>query len=246
MLTQQVKCLGAGWSSGCWGAGGVWGEKLSSVEQRGVGVPSTPCGPCSSQGWEHPWVQGGVTGCGLGPTLVLSPLFCQARGEEQPPARRGTWKQPMGSWVRRGELRPGTPELSSPCSWVPLALTLWAEAGAVAHVHASRPPLWARTPLGRGRLGDAPAVPLLPGLRVSPRVPDRARRRDSDRFGGSPALCRGWDGTWHCRGHIQALSPGDRAGVGAAMGVWGGCDSLGSRLCPGLVLTPARQALARL
>lgn len=79
---------------------------LSSLEQRGAGVPSTPCGPHPSQGWvpcwEHPWVQGGVTGCGLSPTLVLSPPFCQAPGEEQPPAREEMQKWPTGSWVRRG------------------------------------------------------------------------------------------------------------------------------------------------
>lgn len=173
---------------------------LSSPEQRGVGVPSTQCGPHPSQGWsprwEHPWVQGGVTGCDLGPTLALSPPFCQAPGEEQPPARGGTQKQLTGSWVRRGELRPGTPELPSPCRWVPPTSTPWA--GAVARVHPGMHPS-AGIPsdtrpfgqaAGRGRLRGTRAASLPFGLGVSPRALGRARSRDSGGFGGAQ-LCVG-------------------------------------------------------
>lgn len=139
---------------------GSRGEMLSSPEQRDAGVSSTPCGPRPSQVWdpcwEHPWVRGGVTGCGLGPTLALSPPFCQAPGEEQPSVRGGMWKQPTGSWVRSGELRPGTPELPSPCRWVPPAFIPWAVA--VARVRLGTRPskqasLRARIPLGRQRAG---------------------------------------------------------------------------------------------
>lgn len=212
---------------------------LGSLGQRDAGVPSTPCGPRPSQGWgpywEHPWVQGGATGSGLGPTLVLSPQFCQAPGEEKPPARGGMRKQPTGSWVRRGEL--GPPRCPAPAAGCPPPpppgpgpwhMSIRAHVHPVGHASP-------RAGRGRGGLGDADGASLLHGLGVSPRASGRVRSRDGGGFGGA-RLCAGVGMGDEIPGDVPRslllkteLARGQPWESGGAVRVWGALSALGQR-----------------